>query len=267
MRKGADPSGSAEPDLADSHVEPFVFDSRGARALHFSIHEIQSRMRLADPDALDLEYTRTMMGFLLFRPDPLDIGMVGLGGGSLVKFCHRYLAPARISVVEINPHVIRLRDEFRVPPDGARLSVLLGDGAMFVRRLPAAFDVLMIDGFDSQGMSGRLATQRFYDDCRRALRPGGLLVVNLHRLDPRLTLMIDRVRRTFSDAVLVVNDAEVRNTIVFARHGRGFDDDRPGLLRHPEGLDGPAMLELLEAFTPIIAALPAPRSQCQPHRP
>lgn len=255
--RGGPPSEPQQTAKSGPHVEPFVFDSRGARALHFSIHEIQSRMRLADPDALDLEYTRTMMGFLLFKPDPLDIGMVGLGGGSLAKFCHRYLAPTRISVVEINPFVIALRDEFRMPADDERLSVLLGDGAMFVRRRPAAFDVLMVDGFDSQGLPGRLATQRFFDDCRRALRPGGILVVNFHRLDPRLAVMIDRVRRSFSDAVLVVNDADVRNTIVFARHGPGFDDVRPGLLRHPEGLDGPGMLELLEAFAPIIAALPA----------
>ncbi len=263
MRKAAgSPRNASPPDLhaaagPDPHVEPFVFDSRGARALHFSIHEIQSRMRLADPCALDLEYTRTMMGFLLFMPDPLDIGMVGLGGGSLAKFCHRHLAPARISAVEINPHVIALRDEFRVPPDDDRLSVLLGDGAMFVRRRPAAFDVLMVDGFDSQGMPGRLATQRFFDDCWLALRPGGILVINLHRLDPRLALMIDRVRRSFHDAVLVVNDAEVRNSIVFACRGAGFDDWRPGMLRHPEGLDAPAMAQLLEAFMPIVAVLQA----------
>lgn len=252
----SDPQETARPD---PHVEPFVFDSRGARALHFSIHEIQSRMRLADPDALDLEYTRTMMGFLLFKPEPLDIGMVGLGGGSLVKFCHRYLAPARISVVEINPHVVALRDEFHVPADDERLAVLLGDGAVFVHRQPAAFDVLMIDGFDSQGMPGRLGTQRFYDDCRRALRPGGILVVNFHRLDPRLAQMIDRLRRGFNDAVLVVNDAEMRNTIVFACHGAAFDDWRPGMLRHPDGLDAPGMTQLLEAFAPIIASLPARR--------
>ena len=49
------------------HVRPYVHASANTKALHFSIHEIQSRMALADPYALDLEYTRTMMGFLLLR--------------------------------------------------------------------------------------------------------------------------------------------------------------------------------------------------------
>src|SRR5437016_2304602 len=90
------------------HVKPFVYDSLNSRALHFSISEIQSRMQLKSPHALDLEYTRTMMAFLLFNPEPSSISMIGLGGGSLAKFCHRYLPQARIQVVEINPHVIAL---------------------------------------------------------------------------------------------------------------------------------------------------------------
>jgi hypothetical protein len=39
-------------------------------------------MRLKEPYALDLEYTRAMMGFLLFRREPSDIALIGLGGGS-----------------------------------------------------------------------------------------------------------------------------------------------------------------------------------------
>src|SRR5512146_1660508 len=99
------------------HARPFVHEGSNRKGLYFSISEIQSRMDLRDPFALDLEYTRTMMGFLLFRPDPRQIAMIGLGGGSLAKFCHRHLPAARLQVVEINPHVIALRDEFHVPPD------------------------------------------------------------------------------------------------------------------------------------------------------
>ena len=46
-----------------------------------------------------------MMGFLLFKPEPGNIAMIGLGGGSLAKFCHRDLPRSRIQAIEINPHV------------------------------------------------------------------------------------------------------------------------------------------------------------------
>src|SRR3954469_7553993 len=95
-------------DPERSHVKPFVHQTQKMKSLHFSIAEIQSCMELARPDSLDLSYTRTMMGFLLFHPMPLRIGMIGLGGGSLAKFCYRHLVRADITVLEINPHVIAL---------------------------------------------------------------------------------------------------------------------------------------------------------------
>lgn len=239
----------------DEHVKPFVFESRGAKALHFSIHEIQSRMQVDDPHGLDLEYTRTMMGFLLFVPDPRRIAMVGLGGGSLPKFCHRHLPLARISVVEINPHVIALRDAFDIPPDGERFQVLLGDGARYVRQPDLALDVLVIDGYTSDGMPTALASQRFYDDCHAALADGGLLVVNLHQRDSRYPRLLERMRRAFDDAVLVVADRDGCNAIVFASKGEGFGDYRPGIARLPMDLDAHAADQLLKAFAPIVAAL------------
>jgi hypothetical protein len=34
-----------------------------------------------DPEFLALGYTKTMMGFLFFQPNPKSIAMIGLGGG------------------------------------------------------------------------------------------------------------------------------------------------------------------------------------------
>jgi spermidine synthase len=243
-------------DLPDAgrHVEPFIIDSRGARSLHFSISEIQSRMQLDDPIALDLEYTRTMMAFLLFVPEPRHIAMVGLGGGSLAKFCHHHLTQASVKVVEINPHVIALRDEFQVPPDGERFVVQQGDGARFVRHADAAFDVLIIDGFDWTGMPEDIATQRFYDDCHGALQPGGIMVVNLHRGDARYDVVVDRMRRSFDGQLFVVDDSDGSNSIVFASQGKAIGSYRPGLVRPPPGVDAAAARKYMTHFGKVVAA-------------
>src|SRR5687768_5676420 len=70
---------------------PFIIDYGRTRNLFFSISAIQSSMRLDDPHALIAAYTRKMMAFLLFRPAPRHVLMIGLGGGSLAKFCYRHL--------------------------------------------------------------------------------------------------------------------------------------------------------------------------------
>ncbi|MCE4554582.1 transferase [Pelomonas cellulosilytica] len=237
------------------HVKPYVYETLNTKALHFSISEIQSRMQTQRPDALDLDYTRTMMGMLLFNGQPETLAMIGLGGGSLAKFCYRHLPTTRIQVVEINPHVIALRDEFRVPPDDGRFQVRRGDGADFVRFPPHLVDVLMVDGFDSTGQPPALCSQQFYDDCYDALEPDGLLVVNLHA-DPRSAgTLAGRIRRSFDEEVVVVEDVDGGNNIVFACKGALMRRFNSALLRKPRHFDAAAWDDLMPAFTAVDQAV------------
>ena len=121
-------------------------------SLHFAMATVQSRMRVAAPDKLVLDYTRSMMAFLLFKPEPDHIVMVGLGGGSLAKYCHAKLPHTRFTALEISPEVIAMRELFSIPPDDERLQVVCTDGAVWIRDNPAGCDVLMLDGFDAQGL-------------------------------------------------------------------------------------------------------------------
>ncbi|HEY4080530.1 MAG TPA: fused MFS/spermidine synthase [Burkholderiaceae bacterium] len=237
------------------HVKPFVYKTSHTKALHFSISEIQSRMQTTRPDALDLEYTRTMMAVLLFNSEPDSMIMIGLGGGSLAKFCHRHLPNTRIKVVEINPHVIALRDEFGIPPDDDRFKVRRADGAAFLRFAPYQVDVLMVDGFDSKGQPRALCSQRFYDDCYDALQPNGILVVNLHAWHDSYESFIARIKRSFQDEVLVVGDGNCSNSIVFACKGALARRFQPSILRKRVHFDQQTWDELRPAFFEVASAL------------
>jgi len=156
-----------------------------------------------------------MMGFLLFNPHPEKIAMVGLGGGSLAKYCYARLPRASITVTEINPEVLAMRDVFYIPPDDERFEVRCEDGATFVRSASTAMDVLLVDGFDINGQSEQLCTQSFYDDCHQSLAPDGIVVINLAVEDPNWERSVARIRRSFADAV-VVESEDLTNRVVFA---------------------------------------------------
>lgn len=200
-----------DPDV----VRPFGYENERTLSLHFDMSATQSRMRRDDPTALELEYTRTMMGFLLFEPEPKSILMIGLGGGSLAKYCYRHLPGSQITVVEVNPHVIELRDAFCVPADDERFRVVRGDGAAFVAHASERYDVMLVDGFTYEGQPERLCSARFYEDCRAALTESGVMVVNLHVEDAGPHALIDGIGCAFDGAVQVVV-AEAGNRIVFA---------------------------------------------------
>jgi spermidine synthase len=198
--------------------KPFVHQDAVSKSLHFTYGQLQSRMLLARPDELVLDYTRTMMGFLLVNPQPRRIAMVGLGGGSLAKYCHKHLPQAELTVVEIDPQVVALRREFQVPDDGPRFRVLVEDGAQFVQRAHSqAFDVLLVDGFDHHGQSPQLCTQAFYSQCQRVLAPGGLLVVNLHQEPAEFARYSQRLRAAFGTEPLEMPTLRVGNSVLFAR--------------------------------------------------
>src|SRR5512138_3022546 len=141
---GGGRAGSCGGPGAGAEAFPRALIRRGWRYtdLQFEGGVSQSRMRTFRPGQLAVDYTRTMMASLLWRPRPGLIGMVGLGGGAQVKFCHRHLSHARVEVAEINPHVVALRRRFRVPDDDSRLRVHLADGAHFVRDFSGRFDIL-----------------------------------------------------------------------------------------------------------------------------
>ena len=107
-----------------------VSEARGLRTLHVGGEAIQSSMRIDDPFALALDYTRCMMAFLLFYPEPREALMIGLGGGSLAKFFYKQFKRTHVRVVELDSRiVIAAREHFTLPPDNARLKVEVGDAS------------------------------------------------------------------------------------------------------------------------------------------
>lgn len=204
---------------APSELPPPIVSTRGdRRTLEFTPGDIQSEMRLSRPDALVLSYSRAMMCFALLAPQPRHIVMVGLGGGSLVKFCYRHFPQARITVLEVRADVIALRTQFLVPPDDARLRVLHCDAAGWMARSPAASaDVLLVDGFDAGGLPPGLSSAAFYADCRRMLRPGGVLAVNIFTYDPDYVSAVQRLRAAFDNHACWLSGMAGNNQIVFAQ--------------------------------------------------
>ncbi|MCA1978680.1 MAG: polyamine aminopropyltransferase [Thiobacillus sp.] len=193
-----------------------VTEERGVRRLHLGSRAIQSAMRINRPWDLELAYTRAMMGFLMFNPMPQDVLMIGLGGGSLAKFIRKHREQTRVTAVEIDPRVIAAaRAHFELPPDDATLSVIEADGALYVRQHAGSADVILLDGFDAGNQVTALATQTFYEACRRALKPRGMLVVNLWGRDREFAEYFARLTRAFDGEVGWISVQDKTNVIVF----------------------------------------------------
>ncbi len=221
------PTSATSISATNACIKPFVYDEADSKSLHFTINELQSRMRISHPIELELAYTKTMMGFVVLNRHPRSIAMIGLGGGSLAKFCRHVLPQANFIAIEINPHVIALRNEFHIPKNSDLFRVIEADGAEYVHRVKGSLDVLLVDSYDYQGQPAELCSEKFYEGCREALTANGVLAVNFHEDHPRYETFIDRLATVFEGKVVEVSANKDGNVIVFA--SRDMKVSPPGL--------------------------------------
>ena len=208
--------------LVDGWGKPGVSDEGGVRSLQFSNGAVQSSMRVSEPYELDLSYTRAMMGFLLFNAEPRHILLVGLGGGSLSKYCYRQFPQARITTLEINQDVIALRDDFLVPPDDDRFQVVHADASDYMADGNVHADIILLDGYDAEGLPKSLCAESFYSNCWQALSAQGVLVATLWGGEPNGGLYLNRLRGIFGGRVWWCEPRDSSNLIVFAVKNEHF---------------------------------------------
>lgn len=219
-----------EPKRMAPRFAPVTFSElAGVRYLHFGTEWVQGAMRLSKPDAIELEYAQQMMAWLLFldpqsptaRPD-FHVVQLGLGAAALTKFCHRQLAPAQVTAVELNPSVIvAAHSMFNMPFDDARLSVLEQDAYDWVMDANhhGTVDALQIDLYDATARGPVLDTPAFYRACRQVLRSPGVMTINLFGDHTSFPRNIERICDAFDNRVLVFPEVHDGNVIALAFNG------------------------------------------------
>lgn len=201
---------------ADGLIE--VIDDAGTRSLYFGTRARQSSMRLADPLALPLAYTRNMLAALLFQPRPCRILLIGLGGGSLARFLLGYFPESFIDCIESRPAVVDLARRFFQLPMHDHLDIHVGDGADFMGACPTAYyDLILIDAFGGDGINPGVCSPVFFSATRRALAPGGVASTNLWASpDAALRTILANMAAGFEGQILRLPVAERANIITLA---------------------------------------------------
>ncbi len=187
LRIMEDPSGSVlhRETWHDQVME--IIDNGDQRSLYFGSRYLQSSMSLSRPQQLLLSYTRYMLLGLPILDTPEGILIIGIGAGSLTRFCHHHFPACRIDAVDCSSRVIDLaRGYFRLP-DNEQVRIHCREGLAFLRELPqqSRFDLILVDAFDHQGMSETVYTDPFFESCAAVLTGHGILSCNLWSGDPQ----------------------------------------------------------------------------------
>ena len=198
--------------------KPTTSDDHGIRNLLFGTRFIQGGMRISDPDQLEFEYIQQMMMWTLFMHAPSHIVQLGLGAGSLTKFCHKRYPRSKITAVELDLAVIEIcRSAFYLPADDKRLRVLAMDALDYVNN-PAhhgTIDILQVDLYDAQAEGPALSSPEFYQACADCLVPEGIMTVNLFCDAPDHTKNLQAMELSF-EAVAWLPEVHDSNIVAIA---------------------------------------------------
>ncbi|OZI22283.1 spermidine synthase [Bordetella genomosp. 7] len=221
--------------------QPTLSEADGIRYLHFGTEWIQGAMRIKTPAALVLEYTAQMMAWLLFLEPPKEqsIGLLGLGAGSLARFCLKHTR-SPVVAVEWNPQVTAVCQMFFRLPAAERLSVEHDDAAAWVAdpRHAGLCPVLMVDLYDASARGPVRDSVAFYSGCRRVLGEVGVLSVNLFGRHESFGRNIENLRKAFDDRILLLPEIDAGNQIVLAFTGPPLAVTPAQLLARAEDVEG-----------------------------
>lgn len=162
-----------------------ISEQEGERCMRFVVHDRathnQSCFYLANPRKLVFDYAKMVMASLLVKPEPKDILIVGLGGGTLPTVFHELLPNASITSAEIDPAVVKAAKKFFNYQESDKVQTITMDARVYLKRAlrdGKKWDLIVLDAFNGDYIPEHLMTKEFLQEVRSALNPGGLVAAN-----------------------------------------------------------------------------------------
>jgi spermidine synthase len=141
-----------------------------------------------------------------------DVLIVGGGDCGIAEEVLKHASVERLTQVEIDASVVEFSKEhfpeFTKPVLGnKRFDLVIDDGMNFVAKTDRRFDIIIVDSTDPQGPGKVLFSQKFYNGCKRCMKPGGVLVTQNGvpiMQSGELTAGIRKFRKLFADGACYV---------------------------------------------------------------
>lgn len=177
------------------------------------------------------------------RTDPLKVGVIGLGSGTLAV----YGAKGDVyRFYDINPDVLTVaqRDFTYLQDSEATIELPLGDARLSLEREPKQdFDVLAIDAFSSDAIPVHLITSEAVAIYKRHMKPGGVIAFHVTNRFLNLIPVVEALARAHGLHVIHIADEGEDNTLASRSDWMLLSDGA-------ELLDKPNLADAAEEITP-----------------
>jgi spermidine synthase len=190
--------------------------------VRFGTGYTESTTNTNDDSELPVFYTRVMLVGLLYADSPRNILMIGLGGGTLTNYLHKFLKnDVYVRVVELDSGVIAAAKKYFHTREFSNYKIIENDGRLYLHDAQQTYDIIMLDAFRGGYVPFHLLTKEFYALANSRLNPGGCLVINLHAATELFPSSLATVKQVFPN---VETFQAQGNVVVVAYQGEKKDE-------------------------------------------
>jgi len=169
-----------EYDSVYHHIR--VTQEGALRGLRFDNNSYQSKVNINNPLLGHFGYVDLLFQAFLFQPEPEEVLVLGLGGGSAQRLIHHYQPSLDMLTVELDPAVVDVAQEYFFY-DPRELPVEVSDARMYLRRDSAKYDLIIQDTYSSNSYGTfipfHLATLEYFNLVRERLSDDGVFAINV----------------------------------------------------------------------------------------
>jgi spermidine synthase len=176
-------------------------------------------------------YAEVVQSITVDQPAPRSL-FIGGGGYTFPRWMQVMYPAGSSDVLEIDPQVFRVAyTDLGIDPDLDISTYAVDARVFFTRNIPEdTYDIVFGDAFHNFAVPYHLTTLEFNDLVARALRPGGIYVLNLIDRFPEsdfLAACLRTIRRSFDNVYLLADNSlagsSARTTFVVVSSDRPID--------------------------------------------
>jgi hypothetical protein len=173
-----------------------------------TLHGLQftDPQRAADPTLYYTENSGAGVAMQALPTGSHRIGLIGLGVGTLAAYAR---AGDYVHVYEINPDVVRLaHSRFTyLSRCAGTVEVTPGDARLSLEKEPAqAYDLLVLDAFNSDAIPVHLLTKEAFMTYRRHLKTNGIIAIHVTNQSLNLEPVVANLAHYFNYQIVTIDD-------------------------------------------------------------
>jgi spermidine synthase len=178
------------------HLE--VIEKDGQRSLQSNRMVVHSRIDLNNHEKLISPYQKQMMLGITFPSKIKKVLHLGLGGGCMLSFIHKYMPEVHQLATEKCVEVMEVAKRFFFLPESKRVRVILNDSRNLEFLKGESFDLIFLDLCDFEGPIADAFIFSYLKSLKEILSSGAWLIANTWKKEKALQGQLLEWKRLFT---------------------------------------------------------------------